>query len=53
MGDEIIKRTFINKFNRTNELLNDDSIQFFKQLILDGTMPLEIFAKKYSTDVNF
>ena len=53
MGDELIKRLFIKKFNRMNNLLEDDSINLYIKLIKDGTMPLEIFAKKYDIDLNF
>lgn len=53
IGDELIKKLFIKKFNRKNKLLENDSIDLYKKLILDGTMPLEIFSKKYDLDFSF
>lgn len=53
IGDELIKRLFIKKFNRTNKLLENDSIDLYIKLIKDGTLPLELFAKKYDIDLKF
>jgi hypothetical protein len=53
MGYELIKKLFIKKFNRTNKLLEQDAVNLYIKLIKDGTMPLEIFAKKYEIDLDF
>ena len=53
IGDELIKRLFIKKFNRTNKLLEKDATNLYIKLIKDGTLPLELFAKRYSIDLNF
>ena len=53
IGNEMIKRLFMKKFNRKDKLLDDDAIQLYKELILNKTMPLELFCKKYEIDINF
>jgi hypothetical protein len=53
IGDELIKRLFIKRFNRNNKLLEKDAVNLYIHLIKDGTMPLDVFAKKYSIDLNF
>ncbi len=53
IGDEILKRLFLQKFNRNNNLIEDDSIELYIKLIKEGTMPLELVAKKYNIDTKF
>jgi hypothetical protein len=53
LGDEIIRRMFINNFERTDKLLDDDAIDFYDKLIRDGLMPLEILCNKHDVSYNF
>jgi hypothetical protein len=53
IGDELIKRLFVDKFNRTNKLLQDDAIKLYNEIIKDGTMPLDVFVKKYNINSIF
>jgi hypothetical protein len=53
IGNEMIKRLFMKKFNRKNKLLDDDAIQLYKELIVNKTMPLELFCRKYEINFNF
>jgi uncharacterized protein (DUF885 family) len=53
IGDEILKRLFVKKFGRTNNLIEDENIKFYDELIRGGTIPLELLCKKYGVDYNF
>ena len=53
LGDEILRRMFINNFERTDKLLDDDAISFYDKLIRDGLMPLEILCKLHNVSYKF
>jgi hypothetical protein len=53
IGDEILKRLFIKKFGRTNNLIEDENIKFYDELIRAGVVPLELLCKKYDVDYTF
>jgi uncharacterized protein (DUF885 family) len=53
LGDEILRRMFINNFERTDKLLDDDAISFYDKLIRDGLMPLEILCNKHNVSYKF
>ena len=51
-GDLIIRKIFMKKFNRTTNLLADDTVEFYKDFITGGMLPLELLCKKYNIDIN-
>jgi len=53
IGDEVLKRLFLQKFNRNVDLIDDECIELYIKLIKDGTMPLELVAKKYNVNLDF
>ena len=53
IGDEVLKRLFLQKFNRNVNLIDDECIELYIKLIKDGTMPLELIAKKYDVKLDF
>jgi uncharacterized protein (DUF885 family) len=53
IGDEMLKRLFINKFGRTENLIENENIKFYDELIRAGTIPLELLCKKYNVDYSF
>ena len=53
LGDEILRRMFINNFERTDKLLDDDAISFYDKLIRGGLMPLEILCNKHNVSYKF
>ena len=53
IGDEILKRLFVKKFGRANNLIENENIKLYDELIRGGTMPLEILCKKYDIDYSF
>jgi hypothetical protein len=53
IGDEILKRLFVKKFGRSENLIEDENIKFYDELIRNGTMPLELLCKKYDVEYKF
>jgi len=49
-GDLVIRKIFMKKFNRSNNLLADDTIDFYKEFITGGMLPLELLCKKHNID---
>jgi uncharacterized protein (DUF885 family) len=53
IGDEIFKRLVFKEFNENINLIDDKPIELYIKIIKDGTIPLELFAKKYNLNLNF
>jgi hypothetical protein len=51
-GDLVIRKIFVNKFNRTDNLLADDTVKFYKEFIMGGMLPLELLCNKYNININ-
>jgi uncharacterized protein (DUF885 family) len=51
LGYETIKKIFIKKFNRYNKLLDDDALDFYKELLSSDIVSLELLCKRY--DISF
>jgi len=52
IGDLIFKKIFATKFNRKDRLLDADAIEFYKEIITSGAIPLELLCKKYNIDTS-
>ena len=51
LGDKIFKAIFYKKFKRLDNLLGDDAIELYRELITEGSIPLELLCKKYDIDI--
>jgi len=51
LGDYVFKAIFYKKFKRLDNLLGDDAIELYKELIISGSIPLELLCKKYNIDI--
>ena len=47
LGYEIIKKIFIKKFNRRNNLLDDDALDFYKLLLNNDNFILELMSNDF------
>ena len=51
-GDLILRKIFMNKFNRTDNLLAEDTVEFYREFITGGMLPLDLLCQKYNININ-
>ena len=52
IGNEVLKCIFVKKFNRNNKLIESDALEFYKSLIRDGIMPLNMLCDKFNIEMD-